>query len=115
MMPTLYFIELTVADLDRSLAWYAAWLDVSPAVIDRAHGFALFEPGEVRVSLKVGTPTAGTTLFTFETADLDAELARLAAAGIVPDGPIKPSPEGYRRARFRDPDGQGLSLFAWEG
>src|SRR5262245_14388516 len=113
MMPTLYLIEMTVADLERSLAWYTAWLGIGAAVVDRAGGFAMFEPEGVRLSLKQGTPLAGTTLFTFEVDDLDAELVRLAGLGIAPDGPIKSSDEGYRRARFRDPDGQALSLFGW--
>ena len=33
--------------------------------------------------------------------------------GVVPDGAVKASGEGYRRARFADPDGVTVVLFEW--
>lgn len=112
-MTMLYLVEMTVSDLNRSLAWYTIWFDLEPALIDREHAFALFEPQGVRVTLKQGTPVVGSTLLTFEVANLEAALYRLKSHGIQPEGDIKVSHEGYHRARFRDPDGHAVSLFAW--
>jgi hypothetical protein len=42
----------------------------------------------MRLSLKQGVAQAGTMRLTFEVADLDAELSRLAAFGVAPEGPL---------------------------
>jgi len=109
----LYLVELTVSDLARAVSWYSLWFDDSPKLTDAT--FALFDAGDCRLALKQGEPQPGTTHCTFETTALDVELQRLATVGIVTEGPLKSSHEGYRRARFRDPDGNGLCLFEWEG
>jgi predicted enzyme related to lactoylglutathione lyase len=113
MNGSLYLVELTVGDFGRALRWYAAVLGRPPALVDEAGRFALFDVGAARVSLKEGEARAGTVRLTFEVADLDAELARLAAAGVAPEGPARVSPEGYRLARLTDPDGHRLGLFEW--
>jgi hydroxymethylpyrimidine/phosphomethylpyrimidine kinase len=83
-------------------------------------GFALFTAGAARLALKVGAHRAAErtispgVLLAFEVDDLDAWMRRLQERGVAPDGPVKASPEGYRRARLRDPDGHAVSLFAWE-
>jgi catechol 2,3-dioxygenase-like lactoylglutathione lyase family enzyme len=67
-----------------------------------------------RLALKRGTPPAtGGVRLHFLVADLTAELSRLAALGIHPESDLKTSPEGYRRAAFRDPDGYAVTLFEW--
>src|SRR5438874_158650 len=112
MRCSLYFVELRVRDWLVALAWYRDVLGLELLLRVDADAFALFAAGPARVALKGGIPTAG-VLLAFEVDDLDAWLGRLAQQGVSPTGPITISPEGYRRARFHDPDGHDLSLFEW--
>ena len=109
----LFFVELTVSDWAASLAWYRDVLGLREVMSVPHDRFALLHAGEGRFALKEGTPAPGTVLPTFEVADLDEELRRLAGHGVTPDGVVTESDEGYRRARLRDPDGYALCLFAW--
>jgi predicted enzyme related to lactoylglutathione lyase len=109
----LYLVELTVADWPLSLGWYRDRLGLPVVLIDTPNEYALLQAGGVRLALKAGRPDPGSVRLTFDVADLDSELERLAANGILPDGPCKSSPEGYRRALLRDPDGYRLCLFEW--
>jgi catechol 2,3-dioxygenase-like lactoylglutathione lyase family enzyme len=109
----LYLVELTVADWPTSLAWYRDRLGLPVELLDEPNRYALLAAGPARVALKAGASSPGTTKLVFRVPDLDAELARLTGDGIVPEGPIKGSPEGYRSARFRDPDGHRVEVFAW--
>ena len=105
----LYFVELRVRDWPASVAFYRDVLGLTPTMRDDAGSFALFDAGSCRVALKAGEPTGG-TLLAFEVDDLDAWVGRL---GERIEGEGKVSPEGYRRARLRDPDGYEISLFEW--
>ncbi len=109
----LFMIELTVANLAASLAWYRDRLGLRVQLLDEAGRFALFEAGATRLALKEGAATPGTAKIIFEVSDLDATLRSLEAKEIHADGPIKPSPEGYRRAFISDPDGYRIGLFEW--
>jgi predicted enzyme related to lactoylglutathione lyase len=109
----LYLVELTVSDWPASVAWYGAVLGWELVRKDDAGRFALFQGGPTRLALKEGVARPGTVLLTFEVGGLAAHLERLARLGVVPEGPVKASPEGYRRALLRDPDGYRLSLFEW--
>ncbi len=112
--PALFMTELTVSDWAAAVDWYRRVLGLAVQVEDVAKGFALLRGhGGGRLALKAGTPTPSAAVLHFRVADLDAELARLAAAGIAPTGPIQASPEGYRRAAVRDPDGHAVGLFEW--
>ncbi|MFF1653260.1 VOC family protein [Streptomyces sp. NPDC058249] len=110
------FVTLPVADQDRALRFYTdvlgfevtadldmppgRWLQVAPEGAQTV--FTLsgpdmggFTPGETRGIMLVTT-------------DVDADCARLAAAGVAVEGPDE-LPWG-RMASFRDPDGNGLML-----
>jgi catechol 2,3-dioxygenase-like lactoylglutathione lyase family enzyme len=113
MIGTLYMVELTVADWARSVRWYGDFLDLQPTLSVEADRFALFEAGPLRLALREGDARPGSVRLTFEVADLDAQLTRLAALGVLVEGEVKISREGYRRALLRDPDGHALSLFEW--
>src|SRR5947209_11454001 len=113
MPPSLFMVELTVRDWPAAVAWYRDVLGLPLERLDAAGDFALFRAGPGRVALKAGEPRpAGARLY-FHVADLSAELARLAALGVPPDGDVAVSPEGYRRAFVRDPDGHRLGSFGW--
>ncbi|MEV7441796.1 glyoxalase superfamily protein [Streptomyces sp. NPDC091204] len=110
------FVTLPVADQDRALAFYTdvlgfevradrrvgpmRWLQVAPAGARTV--FTLSGPG-------MGDFTPGSTRgIMLVTADVDADCAKLAAAGAEVTGPDD-APWG-RTAGFRDPDGNSLML-----
>src|SRR3954464_8992356 len=109
----LYLVELTVATWPTSVAWYRDGLGLTVELLDHANRFALLAAGPARLALKVGHPSPGSTKVTFRVTDLDAELARLERAGVVPASPVRTSPEGYRAASLLDPDGHRVELFEW--
>jgi catechol 2,3-dioxygenase-like lactoylglutathione lyase family enzyme len=109
----LYLVELAVSDWPAAVAWYADALGLEVTLRDEANRFALLGAGQGRLALKEGQPAPGSTRLAFEVDDLDAALAQLARHGVAPDGPVKASAEGYRRAHVRGPDGQRLCLFEW--
>jgi catechol 2,3-dioxygenase-like lactoylglutathione lyase family enzyme len=107
---TLYMTELQVSDLAASVAWYRDRLRLRVAHLDGPNGFALLQDDTGgRLGLKAGPPHPGGVTLHFEVADLAAELARLGAA----EAGVKDSPEGYREAFLRDPDGHAVGLFEW--
>ncbi|MEU5124600.1 VOC family protein [Streptomyces mobaraensis] len=77
------------------------WLQVGPAGAQTSFTLATAEQGFVPGSVR------GIML---ETSDLDADCARLAAAGAVVEGPVD-LPWG-RQATLSDPDGNGFVLTA---
>ncbi len=119
---TLHMVELTVADVARSVAWYRDVCGLTVELSDEPNGFVLFTGKAASGSseaargfaIKKGTPPADSGVrLHFLVADLTAELDRLAAFGVYPESDLKTSPEGYRRAAFRDPDGYAVTLFEW--
>jgi catechol 2,3-dioxygenase-like lactoylglutathione lyase family enzyme len=110
---SLYMVELIVSDWPASVAWYRDLLGLSPALTDVVKQFALFEVGDGRLALKAGAPQPGNGQLAFEVEDLIGLVERLAERRVVSEGPIQDSPEGYRRAVIRDPDGHRLCLFEW--
>ncbi len=109
----LYLIELTVRDWPASVSWYRDRLGLAVLLTDEPNQFALLAAGPARIAIKAGLPVPGSATITFLVSNLEGELSRLAAQGITPLGPIRSSPEGYRIARFHDPDGYRLDLFEW--
>ncbi|MBX9624276.1 MAG: VOC family protein [Gemmataceae bacterium] len=109
-MPALFMTELAVSDFAASVVWYRDRLGLRVILLDVANGFALLQ-GDAggRLALKAGTPAPGGVTLHFEVADLAAELARLGPSGV----PVRDSPEGYREAFVRDPDGYAVGLFEW--
>ncbi|MER7979970.1 VOC family protein [Streptomyces sp. NPDC095817] len=110
------FVTLPVADQDRALRFYrdvlgfevtadlemppGRWLQVAPAGAQTV--FTLSGPG------MGGFTPGGSRGIMLVTTDVDADCARLAAAGVAVEGPDD-LPWG-RMASFRDPDGNGLML-----
>jgi predicted enzyme related to lactoylglutathione lyase len=110
------FVTLPVSDQDRALRFYrdvlgmevtvdrdmpqGRWLQVAPAGAQTV--FTLSGPG------MGGFPAGSARGIMLVTTDVDADCARLAAAGITVQGPDE-LPWG-RMASFTDPDGNGLML-----
>ncbi len=118
MPADLFLIEIRTADWPHAVAWYRAMLGLEIVLDDPAHQFALFSAGPGRIALKGGSTSAWgreAVRLTFLVPDVDAERARLAAAGVDVGEPIDNPAEGYREVRLHDPDGTPISLFAWTG
>jgi predicted enzyme related to lactoylglutathione lyase len=115
MIRSLSLVELTVSDHAASLRWYRDLLGLTQVPPEESGRYAVLRAGDMRLSLKLGDASPGSVLLAFEVDDLALTLAELARQGITPEGPIKESPEGYRRALLRDPDGHRVSLFEWTG
>ncbi len=112
-MMTLFMVELLVADLNASLCWYRDVLGLPVEILDEANQFALLGRAAGRIALKQGVAEPGGVIIHFEIPNLQAEVERLAKCGALPSGSLKQSTEGYRRARFHDPDGYAIVLFEW--
>jgi catechol 2,3-dioxygenase-like lactoylglutathione lyase family enzyme len=108
-----FMLELPVADLSRTLAWYRDTLGLGMDLERFDDGFALVKIGDGRFAFRQGASSQDDPSLVFEVNDLDVTIALLAERGVEPDGPIKVSREGYRRAVIRDPDGRRIVLFAW--
>ena len=113
MIASLFFVELTVRDLDAAVDWYRKVLGLREVMRDGADAFALLSAGGARLALKRGTPSDGGVLLAFEVADLDAWVRELGGKGVSLEDSPRASDEGYRRARLRDADGYGVSVFEW--
>jgi lactoylglutathione lyase len=123
-MRTLHF-GLRVADLERSLAFYAALgYEVVGSVPETAFGHLtmLRLPGDEFVTIElVHDPThgevgvaTGLSHFVIKVDSMEATISDLAARGIDADDPS--SPDGtadFRTTWVTDPDGNRIELVQW--
>jgi catechol 2,3-dioxygenase-like lactoylglutathione lyase family enzyme len=105
-------VTAPATDLAASIAFYRL---LGLKLIVRSEHYARFElpDGDSTFSLHVqaGAAPAGGPVIYFECDDLDAQVARLAAAGVVFDsGPVDQS-WLWREAALRDPAGNALILY----
>ena len=121
-------IGLVASDLPRTLAFYRAiGLDIPPEADDEPHvevvlagGFRLlFDPESTITSFDpdwtrgpAGSPGASLAFECETPAEVDATYAAMTAAGF--EGHLEPWDAfwGQRYATLRDPDGNGVDLFA---
>ncbi len=110
-----FMAELATPDPDAAAAWYVATLGFAIELRDAKTGFVLLAhpAGGTKLALKRGTVAATGVTLHVQVPDLNAEVARLKALGVSPDGDVKSSDEGYRRAKLRDPAGVAIVLFEW--
>ncbi len=109
----LFMIELTVADLAISTAWYCDRIGLPVVHRDKDGQFVLLDAGSAKLALKQGPPQPGATKLIFEVGDLESLLRMLLDKGTPATGPVKQSPEGYRESFIVDPDGHRIGLFEW--
>lgn len=113
-------VVLKVADLERSVAFYAELLGM--VVRARVPGMAHMDAGSVTLSLcqpAPGLPVAVTdqSEIVFESHDVRAAHSWLRARGVILGEPRVAKSENGRDllvAHFRDPDGHLLSITGWE-
>jgi catechol 2,3-dioxygenase-like lactoylglutathione lyase family enzyme len=116
------YVVLIVADLDRSLSFYADRLGLE--LQHRAEQYAQMQAGTTRLSLYTRDAmeeTLGATLDTpslsapsfelgFKVSDCDMAFAELTNSGVPSVAPPKTRPWGQRTAYVRDPDGNLIEL-----
>jgi len=113
-LPPVRLNQVTVgsADLARAEEFYTT---LGLRLIVRSDHYLRFEcpDGEATFSVDLdGRPPAGETVTVyFECDDLDAEHARLVAAGVRFEHPPEDMPWLWREARLHDPDGHAICLF----
>jgi catechol 2,3-dioxygenase-like lactoylglutathione lyase family enzyme len=105
-------VTIGSTDLLRSQQFYAA---LGLRLIVRDEHYLRFECPEggstFSVELVEGSAAAEAVTIYFETDRIDAEYARLAAAGVVFDQEPADMPWLWREVRLRDPDGHLLCLY----
>ena len=128
MPGAIHHVALTVTDLDRAIAFYTQtlgfslgrWLrgpggDTQIVFVDTPGGrveLFHYNEGAVVAPARTDNRTTGFNHLAFAVADIDAEVARLKAAGVA--FTVEPAPRGtspLRVAFFHDPDGNTLELF----
>lgn len=104
-------VELAVADTAAARSWYEQKLGLRAVLTDPATDFVLLADGRSgKLALRSGGANPGSVALHFEVPDVDAALRE---SGLVAEGPVVTSPEGYREAFVRDPDGYRVGLFDW--
>ena len=105
--------ELAVADVERSIAFYATALGFQPAQTGEAGGrprWALLQCGPARLMVAAsGSPGGAGARLHVQVADVRACRAALQASGI-PAGEIRLTPHGTEAFLIRDPDGHEISV-----
>lgn len=109
-------IHISVTDLDRAVAFYRDVLGIPLLFRVPGQPMAFFQSGDVRLYLGVPESPEFTshTVHYFRVDNIEAEYARLAAAGV----PMLDKPHVVHRdgatelwmTLFRDPDGHHLAL-----
>lgn len=117
------YVVLVVADLDRSVTFYADVLGLPLG--HRSGPYAQFATGVTRVAcyerdamastlgmeaLRAPAPDAPGFELGFKVDDVDAAYAELIDAGAEPATPPRDRPWGQRTAYIRDPDGHLIEL-----
>ena len=120
-------LVLTVADVDRALAFYRDALGLPELEAWEAEGadarIAILDAGRATLELvneaqaaaideiEVGERVAGPVRIAFDVEDSEAVAARLVAAGAEQLAEVVVTPWNDRNVRLRAPDGMQLTLF----
>ncbi len=112
----LFMTEIRVFDWPRTVRWYVETLGLRSLVNDEPNGFALLGAGQGRLALRRGVARCEAVYHArlhFRVADVDAERARLLAAGVPVTEAVENDRESYREVRLTDPEGTAITLFTW--
>ena len=112
MNTSLEGLSLHVADVERSIAFYAR-IPGAELVLHRPHEFASFKIGTGSVHL-VQLPTSNRFHIELDTDDVGLLYEQLCDAGLTPASPPKHHPWGKTDFRLVDPDGYSLEFGAME-
>ena len=104
-------VTVAVSDIERAVRFYRA-LGLIPVVLSSHYARFVCPEGRSTFSVhRSDQPIVSTTVVYFECDDLDAQVNKLAAAGIAFDSPPADQEWLWREARLRDPDDNPICLF----
>ena len=107
-------VQIRVADLDRSIAFYRDVLEFSLSSKNDALKWTKFKPGIDGVTVGIGEGEnaggSGTVSMNFGVKDVDAARKILESRGVVFLGPTIVIPDTVKLADFHDPDGNKIRL-----
>jgi predicted enzyme related to lactoylglutathione lyase len=112
----LFMTEVRVFDWPGTVRWYVETFGLRILVNDEPNGFVLLAAGQSRLALRRGVARCEAVYHTrlhFRVPDVDAERARLLAAGVAVSEPVENDRESYREVRLTDPEGTAITLFTW--
>jgi catechol 2,3-dioxygenase-like lactoylglutathione lyase family enzyme len=108
-MPLDLFAGIYVRDYEASRAWYERLFGSAPSFV-ASETEAVWELAEHRsIVIEQNGEHAGHAIHTVFVDDLDALVAEIAARGIEP-AERETYPNGVRKARYRDPDGNEVGF-----
>ncbi|MEE6295812.1 VOC family protein [Georgenia wangjunii] len=110
-------VGLPVSDLAAATEWYGRVFGLGAPELAPADGVVEFQLGPVWLQLgeeEQATRSGAAVVVRFEVADATAEHARLAGLGIDVDDVVH-VPGAVDYVDFRDPDGNGLSVYSLAG
>ncbi|HHB90007.1 MAG TPA: VOC family protein [Anaerolineae bacterium] len=106
IQPTLQFVWLEVADLDRAAAFYGDALGFP--IVETTDAFIVVDLGPSQLYLALGHPNPGSMYLALAVPDIDALYQRMLEAGLKV---TSPQDEGWARyIEYQDPDGYRLLL-----
>lgn len=110
-------VHISVSDVERSVEFYRDVLGVPHLFTVPGQSMAFLRSGEVRLYLGVPEDESFTSrcVLYFTVEDLDAEVARLTAAGVTLDAPHvvhRDGPTALWMAGLTDPDGHHIILMS---
>ncbi|MGH8775421.1 MAG: VOC family protein [Jiangellaceae bacterium] len=88
----------------------AGWYIVLSSASDRPMGLGFLRADHPTQPAHHRQATAGSRFVTFEVDDVDTIAARLVAAGVDIDVPLRDEPWGQRHVIVRDPGGNGVDI-----
>lgn len=103
------FAGLAVRDLAAAAAWYERLLGRPPTFVPNETEAVWPLGATASLYVVVDAERAGGGILTLAVADLDAEIAQIAARGIAM-GAVEEIPGAGRKSVGRDPDGNGIAL-----
>jgi predicted enzyme related to lactoylglutathione lyase len=118
-MPPLNFVTIQVRDWEAMVAWYRDVIGCDVVALEEDDRFAMLSTGAAMIGLATDHPVYAQSTEEnrlapgFQVDDLDAEVARLQAAGARVDPEFDGEGEGYRLARVWDPEGNRLHFYSY--
>ncbi len=112
-------VTIQVRDWPAALAWYRDVLGLEVIALEEDDRFCLLGTGGAPLGLAADHPEQSASTAenrvapAFQVDDLDKVVATLHAAGVKVDPHIDGAGEGYRLARFWDPEGNRLHAYSY--
>ena len=101
-----FYVDHFGFEVEIDIGWYVVLTSGS----ERPMGLGFLQAGHPTQPERHWTPTSGSRFVTFEVDDVDPIAARLVAAGLDIDVPLRDERWGQRHLIVRDPAGNGVDI-----